>query len=135
MTETGSESPRPAAGAGESALPPPAAPVAAQISAETAADPARVEAEQRKREADLRESTLRFEREDAARKHTLALRIFWWGGGFAALVAAVCLAFAFVGPEPQSAYAKELLRSLGIALAGGGVIQLVVQALRWLFAR
>lgn len=133
MTETGSESPHRAAGPDESAPPP--APVPAQISAEPAADPARVEAELRRREADLRENTLEFERESAARKHALALRIVSWGGGFAALVAAVCLAFAFVGPEPQSAYAKELLRSLGIALAGGGVIQMIVQALRWLFAR
>ena len=136
MTETGNGAPRAAAGAGEPGAPVPAetAPRAA-APAERGADLAWVEAEERKRNADLREKTLEFERESAERRHTLALRVFAWGGGFIALLLAVSLAFVFLGSEPQSAYAKDLLRSLGIALAGGGALQMIVQTLRWLFGR
>ena len=136
MTETGNDAPRAAVGAGEPGAPVPAetAPGAAPP-AERGADLVRVDAEERKRNTDLREKTLEFERESAQRRHTLALRVFTWGGGFIALLLAVSLAFVFLGSEPQSAYARELLRSLGIALAGGGAIQMVVQALRWLFGR
>lgn len=92
-------------------------------------------AEARKREAELRGRELEIEAEAAKRRHRLAERIFTWGGGFSALIVAVSLGFVFFGAEAQASYARELLKSLGIALAGGGAFHLLGQAARWLLRR
>ena len=92
-------------------------------------------AEVHRRDSELRDRQLQFDREAAERRHRLAMRLFTWGGGFAAAVAALALGFAFVGSEARSAFAKDLLRIVAIALAGGGAFHLVGQAVRWLLRR
>ncbi len=92
-------------------------------------------AEVHRRDAELRAQQLRFDGEAAERRHSLAVRIFTWGGGFAALLLTISLGFVFLGSGPQAAFAKEFVKSAAIALAGGGAFHLVSQAIRWMLRR
>ena len=92
----------------------------------------RAEARERRARAreELRARKLQIDEAAALRRHRLAAVMLFCGGGFAALFVALCLWFVFFGSPPQGEYARELLRSAAIALAGGGALHLVLQAVR-----
>lgn len=91
--------------------------------------------EQHRREAELRGQRLEFEKEAAERRHALAMRLFVYGGGFAAAFLVVAFGFVLFGADAQSQFSKDLLKSIAIALAGGGAFHLLAQAARWLLGR
>lgn len=88
-----------------------------------------------KRQFDYHMARLKTEEESSKRGHELARKIFYYGGGAILAFAVLLFGMLFFGNDGQSRLALEVLITVGKGLGGGGVLFLIIQALRWLLRR
>lgn len=88
-----------------------------------------------KRQFDYSVKKLDTHEHQLTRQHSLACRVFYFGGGFIALLVVLILGMLFWGSPEQSSAAQAILRVLGQAIGGGGFLYLAIQAIRWLISR